>query len=187
MTKKRDLKRRVRERQARTGESYVTARRHVTAAVEPVEKTTIPIVELVDVTAEAAQRGLRCTVMITPELVQRVEAPAVVERLHAVLAATPDDPTTAIMRDVAFAGVTPKRVPRMRDFEALRRFFQRARAGLGGASDNGMHLAFPIATGDGFASVLCTLWCNRGARGPALVLASVGEELGELWDAGHRG
>src|SRR5262245_42299735 len=32
MTKKRDLKRRVRERQQQTGESYVTARRHVLAA-----------------------------------------------------------------------------------------------------------------------------------------------------------
>lgn len=32
MTVKRDLKRRVRQRQARTGESYVTARRHVVAA-----------------------------------------------------------------------------------------------------------------------------------------------------------
>ncbi len=31
MTVKRDLKRRVRLRQARTGESYVTARRHVVA------------------------------------------------------------------------------------------------------------------------------------------------------------
>src|SRR5690349_14918466 len=32
MTAKRDLKRRVRQRQARTGEAYVTARRHVVAA-----------------------------------------------------------------------------------------------------------------------------------------------------------
>src|SRR5438067_1395515 len=32
MTAKRDLKRRIRERQAKTGESYTTARRHVLAA-----------------------------------------------------------------------------------------------------------------------------------------------------------
>lgn len=35
MTAKRDLKRRVRQRQARTGEAYVTARRHVVAAQPP--------------------------------------------------------------------------------------------------------------------------------------------------------
>jgi hypothetical protein len=51
MTVKRGLERRVRERQARTGESYMTALRHVQGQVHELveERRAITVVELVDV------------------------------------------------------------------------------------------------------------------------------------------
>ncbi len=49
MTVKRNLKRRVRQRQARTGESYVTARRHVVAARSaPTDEDPDPEIEAAD-------------------------------------------------------------------------------------------------------------------------------------------
>jgi FHA domain-containing protein len=287
MTKKRDLKRRVRERQAKTGESYVTARRRVVAAaarapvtepatepepaLEPatelatepatepatehaiehatehatelapgratehatgharepatepatgpatehatapqVERapapatvpepetqptqqavderddvagpsgSTIPYVELVDVSAEAEGVGFRCRVMVTPQLADGVMAAALLERLHHILHATPGDPTTKVMRAAALEGVQPKRSERLTTLEPLRRFLQRARVGLGGLSDDGMHLAFQVAGTDhaSLVSVLCTV---MPAKGPTLVMSVVGEDLSHLW------
>jgi hypothetical protein len=68
MTKRRDLKRRVRERQEKTGESYVTARRHV--LVDPAENgpapaspgTAIPVVEMITLTEHATRLGMKCRV-----------------------------------------------------------------------------------------------------------------------------
>jgi hypothetical protein len=67
MTKKRDLKRLVRERQERTGESYTTERRQVVAhaapaAAGPEPSPVIPVIEMVSFTAEAKRLGFACRV-----------------------------------------------------------------------------------------------------------------------------
>ncbi|HET9621762.1 MAG TPA: hypothetical protein VFP84_10365 [Kofleriaceae bacterium] len=91
MTFKRDLKRRVRLRQAATGESYVTALRHVRAAVEPDEPAMPPAVpaidvrELVDLTEIGAALGMRCPIVMHPELVGQVEVGAMLRQLRAAL------------------------------------------------------------------------------------------------------
>jgi hypothetical protein len=45
----------------------------------------------------------------------------------------------------------------VRDFEALRRFLRRARAGLGGTSEDGTMLVLHVPGRDGIVPVLCTL------------------------------
>jgi len=84
MTVKRDFKRRVRQRQARTGESYVTARRHLLASRPShqddddhdegggPQPRRISVVELIDVSDEARRIGLACRVLMFPSLVERI-------------------------------------------------------------------------------------------------------------------
>ncbi|HEU4734485.1 MAG TPA: FHA domain-containing protein [Kofleriaceae bacterium] len=144
MTAKRNLKRRVRERQARTGESYVAARRRVLAArasslhgasrepgapggagseeptgkiaVQPArsashvprtaelaapaatqpladrEPPPLSVVQLHDVTAEAARLGFQCKVMMFPVLRERAEPSVVLAALRNALIGRPGDP-----------------------------------------------------------------------------------------------
>ena len=77
MTKKKDLKRRVRERQEKTGESY-------TAALAQLRKRTIEIEELPDASSEARAAGLDCNAVVSkPELKQ----PALFVRVREMLEA----------------------------------------------------------------------------------------------------
>ena len=153
MTSKRDLKRRVRERQARTGESYMTARRHVLdqAASAAPREPAIPVVEMISVTDEAARLGLKCRAVITSTLASQVNPTAVLQRVRDALRATTDDPGTRILRAAAFDGQPPqigtRRFPDWID--EIRRFLARARAGIGGVSNTGNMLAMPIEAGDG--------------------------------------
>jgi hypothetical protein len=63
---------------------------------------------------------------------------------------------------VALTGQDPPRPRRSaRDFEALRRFLRRARAGLGGTSEEGMMMVLHVAGRDGIVPVLCTLTYNH--------------------------
>ncbi|HET7503224.1 MAG TPA: FHA domain-containing protein [Kofleriaceae bacterium] len=143
MTAKRNLKRRVRERQTRTGESYVTARRRVLAArasgsvhgasrepgasgaaasedptgeiavqaarsasdlprtaaagspatTQPLADREPPlsVVQLHDVTAEAARLGFQCKVMMFPALRDRAEPSVVLAGLRDALIGRPGD------------------------------------------------------------------------------------------------
>src|SRR5688572_2450348 len=88
MTAKKDLKKRARDRQARTGESYVTALGHVRAQRPG---TPIPVVVLVDLTAVGAAEGLSCRISMYPGLTGRVDPAAALARLRQALMATPDD------------------------------------------------------------------------------------------------
>src|SRR4051812_18150686 len=106
MTKKRNLKRRVRERQARTGESYVTARRQLLAArgiAPPVALVPVPVVELHDVSAEAARLGFQCQIAMFPELRAVAEPALVLVGLRDALIAAPGDLAAARIFDLAFA------------------------------------------------------------------------------------
>lgn len=237
MTAKRDLKRRVRQRQARTGEAYVTARRHVLATrphatpgdeeaasdagapdgagaprqveTAPAEAspaaanvnsaagavaadtraasapvTVVPVTELVDVSEEARRLGLKCRVLMFPTLAERVEPARVLARLRDLLFGTAGDPQTLLLSQVALTGVVP-RLPGqpVLDFERLRRFVQRARAGLGGTSEDGSQLVFYIAGRDGIVPILVPILCSL-TRSPAwpnasLVLSAIDELISE--------
>lgn len=153
MTSKRDLKRRVRERQARTGESYMTARRHVLAqaASAAPREPAIPVVEMISVTDEAARLGLKCRAVITSTLVSQVAPVAVLERVRDALLATPDDPGTRVLRAAVLDGEPPQIGTRVLPawLDETRRFLARAHAGIGGVSENGNMLALPVEARDG--------------------------------------
>ncbi|HEX7699142.1 MAG TPA: hypothetical protein VF403_00385, partial [Kofleriaceae bacterium] len=103
MTKKHDLKRRVRDRQAQTGESYTAARRQVVGAAGEAEppddpsESAVPVFELVDVTEQAKKLGFKCRVLLFPSLVEAVTPAVALGSLHKVLVATAGDTETARM------------------------------------------------------------------------------------------
>jgi hypothetical protein len=166
MTSKRDLKRRVRDRQARTGESYVTARRHVTAAGQPTRATApdaprVPFVELIDLDDEAARLGIRCRAAIFPALAARVDPTRLLERLRDALLSTEGDPQTELFRAVALRGERPTSGALPWSYSQLaeaRQFASRARAGIGGASKGGRMLALHVAGNRGPETVVCLIW-----------------------------
>src|SRR5215468_9164978 len=100
MTRKGDFKRRVRERKARTGESYMTARRRVLAA--RTGRASVDVVQLHDVTADAERLGFRCRIALFPELVERAEPASVLAALRDALVGSPGHPANARLFGVAF-------------------------------------------------------------------------------------
>ncbi len=182
MTDHRDLKRRVRERQARTGESYMTARRHVLAQrpAEPAdpkpseEPSEIDVVEPHDVSEEAASLGLRCRVLMFPSLVAQLPAAAVLEKLRDALLASAGDREYETLCNFVLRGEPPRSSRRLpRDFEAHRRFDARVRAGIGGLSPGGRSLAMHLAGRDGLVPIGCTIWHTHVSIVPALVLMAM--------------
>ena len=162
MTRKRDLKKRVRERQTRTGERYTTALQEVQSrrGVGPSSREPMSVIELLDFSEQAARLGLKCEVSIFPDLAERVDGAAALERLRDVLIATADDPATEPLRAVMLRGEWPALlVQSVFDLTSDgRRFMSRARAGIGGVSESGRMLAISIAGRQGPEMVVCLLW-----------------------------
>jgi hypothetical protein len=158
MTAKRDLKRRVRERQAHTGESYMTALRHVRnrrtgeRESESEGEGAVPVVEMIDVSEIAAALGVKCRTMLSPMLADRIDVAAVLRQLRDALAQTARDPAFALMRAVALRGEHPREPSGAS--EAGRRFMTRARAGIGGISEHGTMLALAVNGRHGIEMVL---------------------------------
>lgn len=116
MTRKKDLKKRVRERQARTGESY-------TAALAHIRKRTVEIEELPDATGEARAAGLDCNAVVSkPELQEQALFVRVRELLEAL--------------GVPLQRPTPV-PPAIKLAVEARRFLDSVRAGSRGVSKDG--------------------------------------------------
>src|SRR4051794_41843740 len=96
MTTKKDLKKRVRDRQAHTGESYTAALAQVLAQA-PARSDDL-VVELIDLSAEAARLGFKCHVAAWPDLAAQADLTVVLEQLRGALRAIADDPAIALMR-----------------------------------------------------------------------------------------
>jgi hypothetical protein len=172
MTQQKDLKRRIRERMAKTGESYTAARAHVLDERPPAEVSTpspvaganrgagIAVVEPVDVTEEAVALGLKCKALA----IDGVDARRALGRLHDVLVST-DDADLEPLRAVALWGRRP--VPARWSIAEARKFLARARAGIAGVGPNGWLLAYIVDGELVLASVSLsrggapTLWLRR--------------------------
>lgn len=176
MTAKRDLKRRVRERQERTGESYMAALHHVRR-----ERPAVPVVEMIDLTEVAAALGIKCSVRLLPSLAERIDAAGVLRRLCSALIATVEDPAFDLMRAVVLHGdCTVGGMPSVRE---ARRFMARVRAGIGGISDHGRLLALAVDGRRGTELVVFSLWLTPVRYihlPPSLVVTAVGGLMGEL-------
>jgi len=165
MTAKRDLKRRVRERQARTGETYVTARRRVLAARDGREPPAVLVVQLHDVSAEAERFGFRCQIRMFPVLRERTEPVLVLAGLRDALVGAPGDPAAVRLFGAAFGLPSPGGPqPEERSQLGRRRSRQRLRAEIRYTSEPNAMVTFDVAGRDGIVSVLCVLW------GTAIVL-----------------
>lgn len=169
MTAKRDLKKRIRDRQAKTGESYTAARRHVLAArPEPEPEpgadagptaSSIPIAvdSLVDLTATATKVGLRCQVLMTEALADAFDPERILLELRSMLLTTLRDPKTDLLRAVALHGdTTDAPLQRARDPRQVQ-FLARVRAGVNSISSDGRALGFHL---DGVA-IVCSLWRRK--------------------------
>jgi hypothetical protein len=186
MTAKRDLKKRVRDRQAKTGESYTAARRHVVAAVQDAEAgsedtdpgqtssrsddgTPIPVDSFADVTAMATALGLRCKILMSETLAKTLDVTRVLTALREVLLATLRDPAMDKLRALGLHGqVDPRGFERARDPRQAQ-FVAGVRAGLGGVSPDGRALGFHV----GGVPIMCTVW--RGQ--PTLVVSALEDVL----------
>jgi len=171
MTAKRDLKRHIRDRQAKTGESYTAARRHVIAAQTPPAAPTTPISvdALVDITEAATTVGLRCKVRMSEELAATISPARMLIALRDVLLATLRDPETDFLRGLVLYGdVGTAPAVRVRDLRQAQ-FVERVRAGFGGTSPDGRALGFHV---DGVA-IICTAW----RREPTLVVCALDDAL----------
>jgi hypothetical protein len=179
MTKQRDLKRLIRDRQARTGESYVTALRHLR-----VPRTeAVPVVELVDVTAVGEPLGMQCRVLLQPELAERIDVTAALRQLRSVLLTTTPDPDFDLMRAVVLRGERPYSAPPTLA-DGLR-FLVRLRAGIGGVCPSGRIVAFSVAGSSGLVQVVFLLWITHVRQlqlRPTLVVTTTDFSLGDTDD-----
>jgi hypothetical protein len=169
MTAKRDLKRRVRERQGRTGESYMTALRHVLDQ----RPSAVPVVEMIELSEVAAALAIQCRVRMSPVLAGRIDAVGALRRLREALIATERDPAFDLMRRVVMHGEAP--VARMTGIDIGRRFMDRVRAGIGGISEHGRMLALMVDGRRGPEMVVFMLWLAPVAYvqyRPSLILAT---------------
>lgn len=154
MTVKRDLKRRVRERQQKTGERYTTALAHVLRQARGDMSERSIEIEMEEVTERAQAAGLRCRAFLSPELSKWKDA-KLFERLREVLAATEGDPGTERFRRVllrgekedALAGQLLKHFPGtalLKQWAAARSFATNLRAGIRGPSRDGLMIAYDL-------------------------------------------
>ena len=169
MTAKRDLKRRVRERQGRTGESYMTALRHVLDQ----RPNVVPVVEMIELSEVGAAMGFQCRVRMAPVLAGRIDAVGALRRLRDALIATERDPAFDLMRRVVMHGEAPAARPISIDLN--RRFLARVHAGIGGISEHGRTLALMVDGRLGPEMIVFMLWLSPVTyvqHRPSLVLIS---------------
>lgn len=175
MTAKRDLKRRIRARQARTNESYTTARRHVLAARDgdgAATRTPIDVAEVIDLSEPARELGYACAVVVYPTVADAVEPAQALVAVRTALLAIGADAPTAILRDLVLRGVAPRHHRVTRDPQ----FLERARAGLTGVSSDGRVLAVHVQGRTQMVTVLAAVWRAT----PTLVLASLDDTMSRL-------
>jgi hypothetical protein len=164
MTKRKDLKRRVRARQQKTGESYTAALANI--------RPEVRIPEAPSATAEARAAGLRCEAVVTEELRRMGDLEPLFVRLRELLLALAAEDCGPLVRGEAAA----QRLPDMKDVIEARRFLEAVRAGERGLSKNGRIVAFNWRE-----RVVIVDLGIRGARNPLLQAGVLGE--GPLWPA----
>lgn len=199
MTDRRDLKRRIRARMAKTGESYTAARKHVlegrgepedraeTPALEtkaeapplPPPATRVPVIEMFEATELAARVGLRCGVAFSSNVPARLDRERVLARIRDALLGTEADPQTEVLRAGVLRGELAGKLkargshPVLEMYRGTRQFLARAAAGIGGVSEGGTLLALVVDE----QPIVCVL-SQRGRVGEPWLMVTTPESFG---------
>ncbi len=189
MTKKKDLKKRVRARQDETGQRYTEALKDVLATGQKLETPrplSSKVVEYSDASEQAQRIGLRCRVFIHPALWKGAEASEALtelalRRIHQIA-----------QLDAALGMRSFRRVALEgqlfdldnRDMGAMLDFYRSTCAGLRGPSLDGARLAFDVELPDGqtrtlVADVVMTSTKYREDKRPAMTLGAWDQRVGE--------
>jgi hypothetical protein len=164
MTRKKDLKRIIRERQAKTGERYAAARAQVIAQRPSSEL----VIELDDCSELAREVGLRVQVRAASSL--RPAARTILERIHAI-ASSGLQAAERLRRAVILGERPPLRDPRsaLRLFNAWREFLRGVSLGFRGVSPDGVTLALDVELGGERRTVVAHVYA-RPAGEPVLLV-----------------
>lgn len=194
MTARKDFKRLVRERMARTGEPYMIAARYVSAEAGDAEieaddgapeahEPVMQVLEMIDLADIAESLSLRCRVVIQPSLAERVDPATALARLRDTLLATTMDRAFEMMRAVVLRGLRPRIRLVAENFEDVGRFVVRAAHGIGGVSEYGHMLALTMDGKRGATNVLFSLQLTpdfvQTDRDPCLILTDPGSHTVE--------
>lgn len=123
----------------------------------------VPVIELLDVTADAARLGFRCPIALFPEVLEQCELPSVLLGLRTALVGAAGDPATARMFGVAFGMVPEAKAPGpllLVDHSRPGELARTIQTLYGGA------VVFQVAGSEGSVGILCRPW----SRGRMLVL-----------------
>jgi hypothetical protein len=119
MTKQKDLKKRIRARQQKTGESYTAARAQVLGSA-------VQIPEAPSATAEARAEGFRCEAVVSESLRQLGDLRPLFARLRTLLESLDVEACGPLLRGEP---IEP-RMPKISDFVEARRFVLSDELGL---------------------------------------------------------
>lgn len=158
MTDRRDLKKRIRARQEKTGERYTTARAHVMGQGPGNDL----VVELRDISDAARATGFVCLARATPAVPEAIEAHALRQLREILLGPVAGlDP----MRKIALQGSVHPTLDLGRVLELItqrRAFHASLELGLRGPGPGGRIVAFDLLTDGECCTIVAQLLPTRG-------------------------
>ena len=128
----------------------------------------VPVIELLDVTADAARLGFRCPIALFPEVLEECELASVLLGLRTALVGAAGDPATARMFGVAFGVASEANTPEPLLLVDHKRPGELARTIL---TLYGGMVVFQVAGSEGAVDIICRPW----SRGRMLVLRRLGD------------
>ncbi|WP_257455297.1 hypothetical protein [Archangium lipolyticum] len=176
MTLKKNLKKRVRARQEKTGESYTTARMHVLNQ-EQARGPKVSQVSLREVTPLVDEVGLMGQAFLMPRTPESLARPAL-KLLCELLLSTRDEPATQRMRAVLLGGEpdTPDFASLSREWVQTQVFLRNLRLGMRGPSRSGRLLSFELRA-DGVPVTMVVALVPSLGEAPKLLLGTAEDFL----------
>jgi hypothetical protein len=133
----------------------------------------VPVVELLDVTADAERLGFRCGIALFPEVLEQCELASVLIGLRTALVGAAGDPATARMFGVAFGVASEANTPEpllLVDHKRPGELARTLQTLYGGV------VVFQVAGSEASVDIICRPW----SRGRMLVLRRLGDLSREI-------
>jgi hypothetical protein len=133
----------------------------------------VPVIELLDVTADAARLGFRCPIALFSEVLEQCELASVLLALRTALVGAAGDPATARMFGVAFGVASDANAPEPLLLVDHKRPGELARTIL---TLYGGVVVFQVTGSEGSVDIICRPW----SRGRMLVLRRLDDRAREI-------